>query len=102
MDPSGWAAYAAVKIAYQAVTSAGARDPATLIGYLEQPDSRFDLGKGASLGFDAQTHELVQPLYVVGIDPSAEWGPQLSRRVGLSSLVAELPPLATGPAGTVP
>jgi hypothetical protein len=62
MDSSAWAAWFAVKCAWEAMLQSKATTPAELIAQLEK--SRFDGHKGVALYFDAH-HELVQPLYAV-------------------------------------
>jgi hypothetical protein len=93
MDPSGWAAYAAVKILFEAVAATGSSESSVLLEYLESAEAIFDVHKGVGLSFRPWDHQLRQPLYLVKIDPEAEWGMQLSRRVDLAELVGELPAL---------
>ena len=94
MDPAAWAAYAAVKILGEAVIATGTTDPYVLVDYLESPDITFDIGKGPGISFRPWDHQLRQPLYIVRIDPEAAWGLQVSKRIGLAALVAEVPPEA--------
>lgn len=91
MDPSGWAAYAAVKILYESVIATGTTEGSELVAYLESPEAAFDVYKGADLSFRPWDHQLSQPLYLVEIDPDAAWGVRVSERVGVARLVAELP-----------
>ena len=93
MDPPGWAAYAAVKILYEAVVTTGTLESPTLVEYLESPEAVFDVKKGPGVSFRPWDHQLRQSLYLVKIDPEAEWGMQLSRRVEIAGLVEELPVL---------
>ena len=90
MDPSGWAAYAAVKILYESVIAAGTTEGAELVAYLESPEAVFDVYKGTDLSFRPWDHQLSQPLYLVKIDPEAAWGVRVSERVEVARLVAEL------------
>jgi ABC transporter substrate binding protein (PQQ-dependent alcohol dehydrogenase system) len=93
MDSSAWAAYAAVKILYQAVLVSGTQEPASLVEYLESSDATFDIHKGSGVSFRDWNHQLEQPLYLVRIDPEAEWGLEVSKRAALAELVGELPEL---------
>jgi ABC-type branched-subunit amino acid transport system substrate-binding protein len=93
MDPPAWAAYAAVKILYEAVASTKTLESSALIEYLESPEAVFDVKKGPGVSFRPWDHQLRQLLYLVKIDPEAEWAMQLSRRVEIAELVEELPTL---------
>jgi ABC-type branched-subunit amino acid transport system substrate-binding protein len=98
LDPSGWAAYSAVGIAFQAALavreepeegqsgtggSEGDNEPEArasrpdvdrLIEYLESPEAVFDLAKGPGISFRPHDHQLSQPLYVIELDPEAPRG----------------------------
>lgn len=91
MDSAGWASYAAVKIVHDAVVATGSREVGALIDYLESPGATFDVGKGPAISFRPWDHQLRQPLYLVEVDADAEWGRQVSSRIALASLRAELP-----------
>ena len=95
VNPTAWAAYQAVKIFYNAVVSTGTLEGSVLVDYLESPEAVFDVQKGTGVSFRSWDHQLRQPLYVVNIDPEAEWGPELTRRVELVDLVGELPAAPT-------
>lgn len=93
MDASAWAAYTAVRIAFDAVAAVGP-DALTnrelLIEHLRNPSTTFDVGKRVPVFFDAGSHELRQPLYVVQVDAAAPWGSRLSNQLGLVRLVGEV------------
>jgi ABC-type branched-subunit amino acid transport system substrate-binding protein len=93
MDPPAWAAYAAVKILYEAVITTGTLESSTLAEFLEGPEAVFDVKKGPGVSFRPWDHQLRQPLYLVKIDAEAEWARQLPRRVAIAELVRELPAL---------
>lgn len=93
MDPPAWAAYAAVKILYEAIAVTGTLESSTLMRYLESPEAVFDVKKGPGVSFRPWDHQLRQPLYIVKIDPEAEWAMQRSRRVEIAELVEGLPGL---------
>lgn len=91
MDPTGWAAYAAVRISYRANSfSEGNIDE--MIGFLEDPATEFDLRKGSPVFFSRYDHQLRQPLYVIELDPDAPWGREVSRRIALAQVVASVRP----------
>lgn len=85
MDPSAWAAYQSVKMLFEAVTIGGAHEPAQAIGYLENPQTIFDVYKGIGVSFRPWDHQLRQTLYLVKIVPKAKeaWD--------YADLVGELP-----------
>jgi quinoprotein dehydrogenase-associated probable ABC transporter substrate-binding protein len=90
MEPAGWAAYAAVKIIVEAITSAKTQETAALVDFLESPAAVFDVSKGPGTSFRRRDHQLRQPLYMVKIDPEANWGYTVSERIELVELVGEL------------
>src|SRR5699024_9413111 len=59
MDPSGWAAYAAIKILADAAAQVASTDTNLVVEFLEHPDSIFDVGKGSNTMFQADTHQLL-------------------------------------------
>lgn len=85
MDPSAWAAYMAVKMLFETATLGGARERGQTLGYLEHPQTIFDVYKGIGVSFRPWDHQLRQSLYLVKIDPKAKdaWN--------YASLVGELP-----------
>jgi ABC-type branched-subunit amino acid transport system substrate-binding protein len=91
LDPPAWAAYAAVKIIHESVNATGTLEGSELVEYLESPEAAFDVQKGSVVSFRPWDHQLRQPLYLVQIDPEAEWGMQLSRKLDFANLVEELP-----------
>ena len=62
---ASWAAWAAVKLAGEAVVRTGAGDGAALVAFMESAPP-FDGHKGEALTFRKWDHQLRQPLYVVG------------------------------------
>ena len=95
MDPSAWAGNAGVHILYEALVQSGSREAAGLIEALEA--GTFEVGKSRELTFSGGTHQLQQPLYVIEMDPDAQWGLLLSRMVETAYLVDELvPPTVSG------
>lgn len=87
MDGPAWAAYQAVKMLYEAAAFGGATDADTVIGYLENPTTNFDIWKGIGASFRPWDHQLRQPLYLIKINTEAE------NAFKLASLVGELPAL---------
>lgn len=71
MDPSAWAAYAAVEILLTAASAEEAAEPQALSRYLEEPSSSFEIHKGVNGAFSADSHQLQQPLYLVELNPDA-------------------------------
>ena len=62
---TSWAAWAAVKLAGEAVVRTGAGDGAALVAFMESAPP-FDGHKGEALTFRKWDHQLRQPLYVIG------------------------------------
>jgi len=96
MDSSAWAAYAAVKVVVDSALATGSTDPTRIARYVADPHTRFDLYKGAPLAFRPGDHQLLQPLYLVQINPQAELGVRLSQLQGLVRLVGEVPEVSPG------
>src|SRR5687767_10891045 len=65
MSSHAWAAWMAVKIAWEASLAARSHDSHALIAHLERSATRFDGHKGAPLSFREWDHQLRQPLYAV-------------------------------------
>jgi len=85
MDDSAWAVYQGVKVLYEAAFFGGGTDPATVTGYLVDPQSVFDVWKGIGTSFRPWDRQLREPLYLVKIDPAA------ADTFTLATLVGELP-----------
>lgn len=96
MDPSAWAVYAAVKVVVDSALATGSTDPTRIARYVADPHTRFDLYKGAPLAFRPGDHQLLQPLYLVQVNPQAELGVRLSQLQGLVRLVGEVPEVSPG------
>ena len=88
MDPSAWAAYQAIAIYLQAAAATGSSDPSAILDYLTSPDTVFPSAKG-ELRFD-ETGQLLQPLYVVEVDPLARWGNRLSQKLAVATPVGRV------------
>lgn len=97
MEPSAWAAYAAVQILSDATTLKKTHDPLALTHFLESPDATFELHKGAPIGFRASDHQLGQPLYVISVNSESPWGHQVSKRIQIADLLSVLPISDTSP-----
>jgi len=87
MDGPGWAAYQAVKMLYESAAFGGGTETNTVLGYLENPATNFDIWKGIGASFRPWDHQLRQPLYLIKINPDAETA------LDLANLVGELPAL---------
>lgn len=98
MDPSGWAAYAAISIAFDSAVAASSSKPSELLAHLHNPGTIFDVAKGAPVSFRSRDQQLLQPLYMIAGNPAASWGRLVSERINLGVLVDELP----GMGGVVP
>lgn len=88
-----WAGWLAVKIAWEAVQRAAARDGDALAAYLTRADVIFDGHKGLPLSFRPGLHQLRQPVYVVADDsvvaevPSPREAPDETAAILLDRLI---------------
>jgi hypothetical protein len=65
MDEEAWAGWMAIKILLESALKTGSRDSRVIEAYLTGGSARFDGHKGVPLYFDAETRELVQPIFRV-------------------------------------
>lgn len=91
MDPTAWAGYIAVKIAFEASLVAGGRDGASLAAFLTSDQALFDVSKGIGMTFRPWDHQLRQSLYLVKINPDPTPSLELAAMLARASLVGELP-----------
>ncbi|HEY4200619.1 MAG TPA: ABC transporter substrate-binding protein [Devosiaceae bacterium] len=85
MEGSAWAAYQAVKIFYEAAVFTTSTAPTDILGYMNSPDTVFDVWKGIGTSFRPWDRQLRQSLFLVKIDDTAT-DPKL-----VGQLVGELP-----------
>jgi ABC-type branched-subunit amino acid transport system substrate-binding protein len=91
-DPTGWAAYHAVKILVETIIAIGTKDGEAIVEYLERPDVAFDVLKGVPVSFRPWDHQLRQPVYLVNVDQQAEWSRTiLANRIGIVNYSSTLP-----------
>ena len=91
MDPTAWAGWVALKIAFEASLFAGGREGASLAAYLTSEQALFDVSKGIGMTFRPWDHQLRQALYLVKINPEASPSLELEAMLARASLVGELP-----------
>lgn len=65
MDPAAWSTYVGIKILLDAALGSGVTTVEQISAYLKEPTAFVDVYKGEATYFDAITHQLRQPLYVV-------------------------------------
>lgn len=87
MDGPAWAAYQSVKMLYESAAFGGGTEADTVLDYLENPATNFDIWKGIGASFRPWDHQLRQPLYLIKINPNAETA------FDMADLVGELPAL---------
>ncbi len=91
-DPTGWAAFSAIKMVFQAAQATNSLDGPTVAKYLEAPGTTFDLGKGPGVSFRPWDHQLRQPLYMIKVDQDVEWQrEEIPTWIALASVGAEFP-----------
>lgn len=91
MDAPAWASYVAVKLLFEATSTAQTLDPTKLAAHLEKPTTAFDVYKGTKASFRPWDHQLRQPLYRVKLNPNSKPSVELNERTGMAALVEELP-----------
>lgn len=91
MDSTGWAAYQAMKIAFDAAQFSGSTDGRAMATWLARDGSVLDLHKGIGVSFRPWDHQLRQSLYLVSLNPQAGTGRDLASVQDRARLVGELP-----------
>lgn len=92
MESAAWAAYAAVLILFEAASVEATGSVDELIAYLTDPETAFDVDKGAPVSFRPWDRQLRQPLVLVEPVSGAEWGSRASTRIALAAVVGTAPP----------
>src|SRR5690606_33926966 len=90
MEGTAWATYTAVMISFEAARAGITADTEALVEFLTTPGRTFDTGKGP-VGFRPEDHQLLQPLYMVQVDPEARWTPTRSAGVSLARSLGRIP-----------
>lgn len=85
MEPTAWAAYAAVSLAHHLSSAKG--DVVVAFG---AEAASLDLFEGPGIAIDDR-NQLVQPLYVVDVDMEAPYGVTLSQLLALAKVVGTIP-----------
>lgn len=91
MDAPAWAAYQALKIAFEAAQFGGGTDGATMAAHLSREGTIVDLHKGIGASFRPWDHQLRQPLYLVKLNADAPAGLDVASLRARADLVGELP-----------
>ena len=91
MDSTGWAAYQAMKIAFDTAQFSGSTDGRAMATWLARDGSVLDLHKGIGVSFRPWDHQLRQSLYLVSLNPQAGTGRDLASVQDRARLVGELP-----------
>lgn len=93
MDPPAWSAYVALKLLTEAARATGTVNAADGIAYLEDFGTVIDVYKGEATSFRPRDHQLIQPIYVVGINP--DYGDRKAYR-DIAYVESELPSASSG------
>lgn len=91
MDSAAWAAYASMKILFEAVLFGGTLNAQDLAAYLASPWAVFDVWKGIGTSFRPWDHQLRQSLYLVRVDQQAPAADDARSKLNMALLVGELP-----------
>lgn len=91
MDSAAWAAYQAIKIAFDAAQFGGSTDGHAMARWLAHPNTVLDLHKGIGVSFRPWDHQLRQSLYLVRLNSGAGTSLDFKSVKGRASLVGELP-----------
>lgn len=96
-DPTGWAAYHAIKILYETIVTINSNDPDAIVDYLESPEAVFDVLKGPGVSFRPWDHQLRQPIEVIRVDQEVAWvRAEVQTRIAIAQVEAELPAAVAG------
>jgi ABC transporter substrate binding protein (PQQ-dependent alcohol dehydrogenase system) len=90
MDAPAWAAYQAVTILAQAATSVQTAGAAELLAYLTSPKVTFDVQKGSPVRFRPADQQLLQPLYMIKVNPEARWGLSAEQQLSVAQVAGEV------------
>jgi len=91
MDSAAWAAYQAMKIAFDAAQFCGVAEGRAMARWLADPGTVLDLHKGIGVSFRPWDHQLRQSLYLVRLNREAGRSLDLEALRGRADLVGELP-----------
>ena len=91
LEPVGWAAYQAVKIAFDAARYTNDTDGRAMAAYLSTEGTVLDVHKGIGVSFRPWDHQLRQSLYLVKPDPRSGAGLDIASLKSRANLVGELP-----------
>lgn len=91
MESVGWATYAGIMVASEAVRAGATGDAATVKAFLSDPASLPDLGVGPGTHFRAEDGQIVRDLIVVQPEPLAPWGRSAQARIATASVVGSVP-----------
>ena len=98
MEPTAWAAYAAVVILDEALAAVGESTADSLVAYFEGEATSFDVGKTTDVSFRPWNHQLRQELYVVQAIEGASLGRRVAERMAFAEALRRLPLDATSDA----
>lgn len=101
MEPTAWATYAAILIAYQAAATGQLGSPEELRAYLSRPGALTDIGK-EDVTFRVADGQMLQELYVIAIDTDASWGKTAAARTSLAHVTDVVPAEATAMVSLAP
>ncbi|SMX33109.1 ABC transporter substrate-binding protein [Maliponia aquimaris] len=91
MESTGWAAYQAMKIAFDAAQFSGSDKGTDMAAWLARKDTVLDLHKGIGVSFRPWDHQLRQSLFLVSLNPGAGTGRDLASVRDRARLVGESP-----------
>ena len=91
MEATGWAAYQAMKIAFDAAQFGGGAEAQAMADWLMRDGTVLDLHKGIGVSFRPWDRQLRQSLYLVQLNPGAGNGRDLAALLDRARLVGELP-----------
>jgi ABC-type branched-subunit amino acid transport system substrate-binding protein len=91
MDPPAWAAFEAVRLAYEAIVATQGGSAAELLAFLTEA-AELNVDKDAPVRFDPESLELLQPLYAVRIMPYEAEASLLDKKLGRAQLELVISP----------
>lgn len=91
LDPAGWAAYQATRLAFDAARYANDTEGGAMAAYLSTKGTVLDVHKGIGVSFRPWDHQLRQSLYLVRLNPDAGSSLDVAAMNARANLVGELP-----------
>jgi ABC-type branched-subunit amino acid transport system substrate-binding protein len=91
MEPTAWATYAAVVIAFRAAQLGELSSTDALRAFISRPGALPDIGKGDDVTFRTEDGQMLQDLYEIVVDTEANWGRTAAARTAVAHVTSVIP-----------